>query len=267
MKKKLSNKIFNETNLIILFLLIIFGFCVGWNECCRREFKCKIINDRDIIFQVSTFKSLLAGDFDGIVSYSQLKSKGDFAMGTFDGLDGEMIALNGNFYQIKTDGKAYRVEDSSKAPFAIATFFDEDIKAKVPENIDYKKLCSFLDELTTKDIFYAIKLEGTFSSIKVRSVPKKSKPYPKLLDVIKEQSVFDLKDVKGSIVGFKCPSYIGEVNVIGYHFHFITQDHLYGGHVLDCQIKDGEVFLDETNSFFMTLPKDSDYYKINKDKA
>ncbi|NLO29340.1 MAG: alpha-acetolactate decarboxylase, partial [Methanosarcina mazei] len=61
-------------------------------------------NASDVLYQVSTIDALLLGVYDGVLPVSDLKTHGDFGIGTFDGLEGEMLALDGNYYQIKTDG-------------------------------------------------------------------------------------------------------------------------------------------------------------------
>ena len=82
-----------------------------------------IQNQGDILTQVSTIDAILGGLYDGVVTYGELKQYGDFGIGTFEGLDGEMVALDGNFYQIKSDGVAYPVDDDMTTPFACAIFF------------------------------------------------------------------------------------------------------------------------------------------------
>jgi acetolactate decarboxylase len=102
---------------------------------------------------------------------------------------------------------------------------------------DYGQLEQYLDKLLpTENIFYAIKIEGTFKYIKTRSVPKQNKPYPPLVEVVKNQPTFEFHNVKGTIVGFRCPSYVEGINVPGYHLHFITGDKKAGGHLLECHL-------------------------------
>ncbi len=218
-------------------------------------------NTHDILFQVSTINALLGSVYDGEVTFGELKRHGDFAIGTFNQLDGEMIGLNGKFYQAKTDGKIYLVDDLMKTPFAVVTFFEADktIKLDSGTGIDELKL-SLNDILPTKNIFYAIKIEGTFKYIKARSVPKQEKPYPKLVDVVKQQVIFEYNDIEGTIVGFWCPAYVKGVNVAGYHFHFISKDKKSGGHILDCTVGDATAEIDYTNEFTMVLPKAGDFY-------
>jgi acetolactate decarboxylase len=73
---------------------------------------------KNAIFQVSTLAaSLGASDYEGKITISELKKHGDFGIGTFDGLDGEMVGLDGQFYLAKADGIAYPVEGSMRTPF------------------------------------------------------------------------------------------------------------------------------------------------------
>lgn len=66
------------------------------------------------LFQASTINALVEGINEGDTTVKELKKHGDFGIGTFDDLDGEMIELDGKFYQIKSDGHAYPVKDSMK---------------------------------------------------------------------------------------------------------------------------------------------------------
>ena len=74
-------------------------------------------------FQVSTLGALNVGVYEGATTFAKLKHHGNFGLGTLEGLDGEMVILNGKTYQIKTDGVAYPVADEVKTPFSTVTFF------------------------------------------------------------------------------------------------------------------------------------------------
>jgi len=213
-------------------------------------------NHRDTLYQVSTIEALLEGEYDGEMSFKQLGMHGDFGIGTFNALDGEMIGFDGDFYQIKADGKAYLVKSAAITPFSSVTFFETD-KAVTLNDVDsFKQLKQYLDDLLPeKDIFYAIKIEGTFGYVKTRSVPEQDKPYPPLLEVLKNQPIFKFNNIKGTMVGFYCPDYVGSMNAPGYHFHFITEDRRGGGHLLECRLQDAKVEIDYTDEFQMALPK------------
>jgi acetolactate decarboxylase len=210
------------------------------------------LKDKDILFQTSTLSALSEGDFDGDLTYKDLRQHGNFGIGTFDDLNGEMVALASKFYQIKTDGKAYPVEDSMETPFAVVTFFEPDKTASLDKMLDYEQLKQYLDSmLADKNIFYAIKVEGAFKYIKARSVAAQSKPYPSLDEALKDQTTFEFRDVTGTLVGFWCPAYVEGINAPGYHFHFITSDRKNGGHLLDCTTESVRIGIDYTPELFM----------------
>ncbi|MFA4837587.1 MAG: acetolactate decarboxylase [Dehalococcoidia bacterium] len=220
---------------------------------------------QETLTQVSTIDALMNGIYDGVISHGELKKHGDFGVGTFEALDGEMLAFDGNFYQIKADGKVYKVDDSMMTPFAAVTFFDTDQTAALTKGMDYAQVGKFLDSLVpTENIFYAIKIEGTFEYIKTRSVPAQTKPYPPLAEVTKDQSVFEFQNVKGTIVGFRSPPYVKGINVPGYHLHFLTESGDAGGHLLELRVGEAKASLDYTSGFFMILPGEgSDFYKLD----
>jgi acetolactate decarboxylase len=105
-----------------------------------------------------------------------------------------------------------------------------------------KKLEEALNNvLTPKEAIHAIRIQGLFPYVKARTVPAQQKPYPGLAEVIKRQKVFELRNVRGTLIGFRFPKTMAGLNVIGYHFHFITDDKQAGGHVLDCAAKNPNV--------------------------
>lgn len=218
--------------------------------------------NRDILFQQSTIEALLKANYESDMTFGELKKYGDFGIGTFGGLDGEMLAYDSVFFQVKSDGKVYPVSDSMTSPFAAVSFFEPDIEYFIEKITDYAALINTIDSwLPTENIFYAIKVEGLFSEIKVRSVPKQEKPYPPLIEVVKSQPVFTYTDVHGILIGFRCPGYVKGINVPGYHFHFIDQDKKNGGHVLACSIQDAVIQIDPTHGFSMALPRNAQFYQ------
>lgn len=90
----------------------------------------------------------------------------------------------------------------------------------------------------------------------MRSVPAQEKPYPQLVEVTKNQPEFEFNDVKGTIAGFRCPSYVKGINVAGYHLHFLTEDKTGGGHVLEFSLIEGILALDYTSDFYLVLPRE-----------
>jgi acetolactate decarboxylase len=227
--------------LVALLLLFIFG-CAG--------------PQKDTAFQTSTINALLAGVYDGDITCRELLRHGDFGIGTFDRLDGEMALVNGNIYQIKADGKVYRPDLALKTPFATVCEFTPDHTLTVCPDTDYNGLKRLIDsQFPNQNLFYGLKIKGKFRSMKTRSVPGQEKPYPPLPEVTKNQPEFSMRDISGTIVGFRCPPYVKGINVPGYHLHFISRDKEKGGHVLEFEVESAECEIDVINRYTLVLPQ------------
>lgn len=242
----------------LFVVLALILTTVGFSSCTPTP-------KSDALTQISTIDTLLNGIYDGVISLDDLKQYGDFGIGTFDSLDGEMIFNDGVFYQVKSDGIAYIPSGSVTAPFAAVTFFDTDKEVPLAAGTGYLDLQTFLDGLIpTENIFYAVEITGTFSYVQTRSVPPQQKPYPPLAEITANQAVFEFHDVEGTIVGFISPPYVNGINVPGYHLHFLTADKKAGGHLLNLQISQATASIDYISEFNLTLPgSDSDFYNLD----
>lgn len=205
--------------------------------------------------QVSTINALLDGVYDGEISCRQIMKRGDFGLGTFNRLAGEMVILDGTLYQIKADGQVYTPDPSINTPFAAVCQFNADKTLPVKKGSDYQAVKDLIDQhCSSKNLFYAIEIKGRFKDMTTRSVPAQTKPYPPLKEVAEKEEVFPMKNVTGTIVGFRCPAYVKGINVVGYHLHFISDDHRRGGHVLSFKILSGTCRVERLNKFFLHLP-------------
>ena len=132
------------------------------------------------LFQTSTIDALLKGKYNGDVSFAELEERGDLGLGTLDALDGEMIALEGSFYQVKADGQAYAIDKRQRTPFAVVTFFEPNLSQTLAKPMDYETFVAYLDRLVSGEAScYAVRVDGWFEYVKTRSVPRQQKPYPR----------------------------------------------------------------------------------------
>jgi acetolactate decarboxylase len=246
-----------------ILLLVLLGICVFGSGCAT--------STENTVFQTSTIDALLAGVYDGDMSCRKLLTHGDFGIGTFDHLDGEMVILNGNIYQIKSDGKVYRPDLYSNTPFATVCKFTVDRAFSLDLGTDYKMLEHLINQhAPNQNLFYAIKITGKFSQMKTRSVPRQKKPYPSLKKVTSNQPEFNMKNISGTIVGFRCPPYVKGINVPGYHLHFISDDRTQGGHILSFKALTAKCEIGVLNNYFLTLPinaKDFAETDLSKDRS
>lgn len=218
---------------------------------------------RDQLTQFSTIDALLSGLYDGDAPINALRHYGDFGLGTFNGLDGEMVMLDGQIYQVLANGSVHQPKlTRTYTPFAQTTFFNADSRSALPANLDYHGVTEHVRTLLpTENIFYAIRISGRFKSVKVRSVNRQSRPYPLIKDVVKHEAIFDYNDIEGTVVGFFAPQYVRGINVTGFHMHFISRDKTRGGHILDMTSGLGVLEIDDISSFQVILPHTRDFYE------
>ena len=214
-------------------------------------------NEKKEIVQVSTLDSLSRGHYAGAYTIKELHQYGDFGLGTFNGLNGEMVILDNQFYQITSDGRVHLADDTMTVPFLTMTFFHADQRFSFKKSVDEKEFEKYMESwFPNRNHFYAIKIKGVFQVVKTRSVPKQHQPYLPLSEVIKnQQKVFYLKNVQGTMLGFWCPVYAAGMNVTGYHFHFLTDDKRAGGHVLNFTTGSVVVEIEEITQFRALLSK------------
>jgi acetolactate decarboxylase len=191
--------------------------------------------DHSTLFQVSTSTALVEGVYGGVVTIAELKQHGSFGLGTFDGLDGEMLALDGHFYQVLGDGTVREAHDDARVPFAVVTEFRAEREFIIDCVESFDELTAQLDSRrNTGNLFFAARIDGHFAHIRTRALCKTVSGVS-LVEATAHQPEFALTDVSGTAVGFWTPLYARTINVAGWHFHFVTDDRTGGGHVLDCQ--------------------------------
>ena len=220
--------------------------------------------NRTTLFQVSLLQALSLGDYHGTAAIDDLKKHGDIGLGTFDGLDGEMIMLDGIVYKAAGDGSVSVIDDGT-TPFANVTFARDDITDTVSAN-SFKEFEKRMDNILRKEganSVYFIKINGRFD-ITIRSIAKQNPPYRKLAKVLsEEQVVWDHKGICGTVVGVYCPAYMSMMNNHGWHMHFISDDRRIGGHVLDLGMHDAECLLTKTDSMEIVLPDTGSFQSLD----
>jgi len=251
-------KNFKNTKILILLLCLAIAGAVVFFV---RTFPAY---DKDTLYQFSTIDALMKKCYEGNINIGELKKRGDFGTGTFNDLDGEMVAVDHQFYQIKSDGKSYKAQSSQKTPFCVVAFFNSDKEIAVDKLLDYKELEHLVDAgLATKNIPYAVRIDGEFDYVKLRSIPRQKKPYSALAEAAKGQSVFELHGISGTIVGFRIPEYLEKINVAGHHWHFITKDRKLGGHLFECRISSGRIRISAIKRLMVNFPQSDDFFQTN----
>jgi acetolactate decarboxylase len=215
------------------------------------------------LFQVSTSRALVQGVYQEAVSTSLLLSHGDFGLGTFDELDGEMVVLEGVVYQVRSDGTVHRVDVGVGTPFATVLQFSPEDTVTLKNVESLAELCTLCDEhRASQNLFYAFRVDGVFSLMHTRAM-QRTQSGTFLKTAASTQPEFQFSDIEGTLVGFWSPQVAGSVDIPGYHFHFLSKDRTRGGHVLECA---GEVLrlqFEKVKEFHLSLPDSEEFLRAD----
>ncbi|OBJ93182.1 acetolactate decarboxylase [Mycobacterium sp. 1245852.3] len=208
------------------------------------------------VYQFSTISALLEGVYDGDVTVADLLRHGDFGLGTFNHLDGEMVVLDGVCYRLRADGSASRAAATDRTPFAAVTRFHTDFEIAIQTLTRRTDLTSAIDrQIKSPNLIYAIRVDGQFRELHTRTVMAQQPPYPPLTQATEEQSETVFTDVSGTVVGFRTPDFEQGISVAGYHLHFLNNERSAGGHILDFTLDRGTVAISGASQLHLSLPR------------
>jgi acetolactate decarboxylase len=228
-----------------LYFLISLLFLMGCSS-----------DEGDMIFHYSVLKALDNGVLEGNMKVGELKKHGDFGLGTFNKLNGEMIVLDHVVYRVTQDGKIIQPDDETLTPYSVITFYHQDDTLSLSGEIDYPVLKSYINRrIPSRNLFYAFRIRGEFEYIKCGGANIQEKPYNKsLAQMLADRPVYEGRNIKGTLVGFWCPEFIGDINTIGFHLHFLSDDHSFGGHLMEFSSRLLEIGYDTKCTYKILLP-------------
>ncbi|MHB8909474.1 MAG: acetolactate decarboxylase [Syntrophales bacterium] len=209
------------------------------------------------VYLSAPVSALMKGLYEENTTIANIRKHGDFGIGTFNDLDGEMVMLDGTVYQLKTDGLAYSVDDAAQVPFACVTFFQPTTVEDVEQDLDDQGFRNLIERLLpSKNMFTAIRIDGHFSSLKVWSIHKQDN-YRPITEVRPE--ALDFPRIEGTLAGFYTPTFISSLSMPGYHFHFLSADGGHGGHLFQCRPQKVRISIQFVPELILNLPMTIDY--------
>ena len=215
------------------------------------------------LYQVSTATALVEGIYQGAVRVRTLREHGDLGLGTFENLDGEMMIVDGRFFQARSDGLVKEVDDDVLCPFAVVTRFAPDSATVLQKCPDLAHLVDQFDQLRHSDnFFFALRVDGHFSYVRTRAMCRTEEGVP-LVQAAAVQPEFEFHDISGTLIGFWTPEYARNFNVPGYHLHFLSDDHQSGGHLLECAGSELRLQIQREGDYHVALPETDDFVKAD----
>lgn len=229
------------------FLLPLIAILIA--GCAQKE--------QDEIFHYSVLKALDNGVLEGDMPVAELKKHGDLGLGTFNKMDGEMIVMDHAVYRISADGKVIEQGDGTPIPYSVVTFYNQEDTMSIQGEVTYPALKEFVAKnIPSPNIFYAFRIRGEFEYIKCGGANMQEKPYDKSLpEMLATRPLYESRNIKGTLVGFWCPAYIGDINTAGFHLHFLADDHSIGGHLMEFNSKSLVIGYDSKTNYRIQLPE------------
>ena len=219
---------------------------------------------RPPVFISAPLAALVEGIYRADTTIGEIRRKGNFGIGTFNDLDGELVLLDGKVYCLRPQGDAEIIGDDVRTPFALVTQFECDTEERFDDPVaeaDFEH--ALLDLIPSTNLMYALRIEGRFSYLRARAVPKQSNYLP-LAEIAQLQTVFEFQDVEGVIVGFYTPACLSGVHMTGLHLHFRTADRKHGGHLLGAAPDGVTVSLQHAPSIELGLPLTLDFLTMER---
>ena len=205
--------------------------------------------------QAGTLDALMNGGYEGDTTLVELLRLGDLGLGTVQQLDGELIVFDGRAWSAGADGSVRELPLDTLTPFAVVTHFEATVTAALDGPLTLAALHERIDELApTGSPVVAVRIDGEFSALSLRSVEKQTPPYKPLRDVVAHQTEWSVPSASGTLLGFRFPDATAGVEVPGYHLHFLSADRRVGGHVMNITVESGTLGIDPCDELHVELP-------------
>ncbi|MFW0735629.1 acetolactate decarboxylase [Flavobacterium sp. T12S277] len=213
------------------------------------------------LFHYSVMDALRNGVYTGELTIGELAKKGNFGLGTYNYLDGEMIVLDGIFYRVDASGLIGVAANSREIPFGSVAFFKADTTFELANIKDIEELQNeVIKRLPSVNKPYAVRIECEFENITVGGARRLDENETTgLAELMKTRPLYPKEHISGTMVGFYNPPYFSAIDLSPFHFHFISRDRKYGGHLMSGKLTTAtiKVSIDEKPGCEIILPQQS----------
>jgi len=217
------------------------------------------------IQQFSFVDALVAGLFDGAFDASVISATGTLGVGCGDALDGELVLIDGDLFVCRADGVS-KVSPTDRIPFAEVVDFQPTFTRVLDGPVTEAAFEELVDGLVpSHNLFYAIRLDGTFDSLTVREAVRQQKPFRGLAEAVGDQHESTSGPTEGTLLGFKGPDVFQGLSVADYHLHYLASDRSLGGHAMDFVLREGTLSIEAYANFTVRLPEIESYLTAELD--
>lgn len=190
------------------------------------------------ITQIDTFTDLYRAHYESHTTVAETFRDFTVGLGIAEACDGEIVAFDGQVWRVPADGYPVIAEATLGLPFAVVAQGGLPIDTPVPPGCTMEDITTLVTDVITagdltmpeEHLVAAVRLDGVFTDVTLRSEHRQEPPYPPLPDVLSHEVRFEFATWEGSLVGFRFPDVQDGVVVPGLHLHGISSDRGSGGH-------------------------------------
>ena len=216
------------------------------------------------MFQVATLQALALGYTKSVITVEELLRHGNIGLGTFEGVDGEMIVLDGHCYRATADGSVFEAQHDKGVPFCAVSFLQNDDPFEIENIKDINALKTYLDILIDErfelNSMHVVRIDAHFGEVMARSETGKSSRHVELKNLLENnQQDFFFSDIEGTMVCVYFPDYMDGINAPGWHLHFVSGDRKFGGHVFNVNFEKASAVINKISSIEIKLPDEPEF--------
>lgn len=231
--------------------------------CVKNRFD-QIGGTEQCMYQVSTLQALAMGYNSAVVTVEELLRHGDTGLGTFEGVDGEMILADGICFRAMADGCVRPADPGTGVPFAslsrLVGWRSFSLEA-VPDIEALKSILTLsIEETFGLNSMHMVRIDGYFDRLCARSETGMLTQHVTLKEMLEiNQRDFVFEKLNGTLVCVYYPDYMDGINAPGWHIHFLSEDRTKGGHVFDLSLKSAQAKMDKISRIEIRLPNSASF--------
>lgn len=207
-----------------------------------------------ILFNANPRSAYLAGFFHGTHTLADLLAQGDFGLGALDRNDGELVVLDGRGYRAAEDGTTAELPPDATTPYAAVLPFTAADGFDVAETTVQAFERQVAAHLPLDNRIWALRIDGRFDWVTAGAGEPQHEPYRPMSEVFGEYSWIRHEQTSGTLVAFACPPVLDGINLVGFHYHWLSDDHRQGGHVADFSLVRARVEAAEATRCVVDIP-------------
>jgi acetolactate decarboxylase len=216
------------------------------------------------LYNANTRSAYQAGYYLGSFSIGTILRHGDTGLGACDGNDGELVIDRGKAWRSDVHGVNHELNDDDTSPFATVVAWQSADRFTVDQPMNRAEFDAAIGaRLPLDNRIWALRVSGQFDRVTAGASARQHAPTRPLEEVMAEYSRHTWTDTAGSLIGFYGPPFLKGVDYVGFHYHWLSDDHQHGGHVFDYAPRSVVVEAQEVSSYTTELPASEDFYRLD----